>query len=216
MCFFRKRSIVRQLLSFSSDACALETFHMPFCVTHYCYLLGKITKESQQQNESSVRVYICCSSGHMGLEYMGLNTPLQTQGGSGGSEALSLSKWSRCCSWVCALVKKSATCNSEGTYWRAIVFCWQCDRVKKASTPICFVSSCFTGSLAIRIAPVLSQKRGVGASQEIPKSANNHRSHTISEVVVASARSSASVLERDTAACFLDFHASGEEPRRIQ
>jgi len=32
------------------------------------------------------------SSGHMGLEYMGLNTPLQTQGGSGGSEALSLSK----------------------------------------------------------------------------------------------------------------------------
>jgi len=38
-----------------------------------CYLLGKITKESQQQNESSVRVYICCSSGHMGLEYMGLN-----------------------------------------------------------------------------------------------------------------------------------------------
>jgi len=92
MCFFRKRSIVRQLLSFSSDACALETFHMPFCVTHYCYLLGKITKESQQQNESSVRVYICCSSGHMGLEYMGLNTPLQTQGGSGGSEALSLSK----------------------------------------------------------------------------------------------------------------------------
>jgi len=46
---------------------------------------------------------------------------------------------------------------------------------------------CLTGSLAICMAPVLSQRSGVGASQEIPKSANNHRSHTISEVVVASA-----------------------------
>ena len=66
------------------------------------------------------------------------------------------------------------------------------------------------------MAPVLSHRRGVATSQEMPKSANNHRSHTISAVVVASARSSASVLERDTAACFLDFHAIGEEPRRMQ
>jgi hypothetical protein len=65
-------------------------------------------------------------------------------------------------------------------------------------------------------APVLSQRRGVATSQETPKSANNHRSQTISAVVVARARSSASVLERDTAACFLDFHAIGEEPRRMQ
>jgi hypothetical protein len=96
------------------------------------------------------------------------------------------------------------------------VFCWQWDRVKEASTPICFVSSCFIGSLAIYIAPVLSQRRGVGASQETPKSANSHRSHIISEVVVASARSSASVLDRETADCFLDFHARGEDPRKIQ
>ena len=66
------------------------------------------------------------------------------------------------------------------------------------------------------MAPVLSHRRGVATSQEMPKSANNHRSHTISAVVVARARSSASVLERDTAACFLDFHAIGEEPRRMQ
>jgi hypothetical protein len=66
------------------------------------------------------------------------------------------------------------------------------------------------------MAPVLSQRRGVTTSQEMPKSANNHRSHTISAVVVARARSSASVLERDTTACFLDFHAIGEEPRRMQ
>jgi len=147
---------------------------------------------------------------------MGLNTPLQTQGGSGGSEALSLSMLNQCCSWVCAFVKKSATCSSEGTYWRSIVFWWQWDRVNEASTPICFVSSCFTGSCAICMALVLSQRRGVGPSQEIPKSANNHRNHIISEVVVARARSSASVLDRDTAACFLDFHAIGEEPRKIQ
>jgi hypothetical protein len=70
--------------------------------------------------------------------------------------------------------------------------------------------------LAICIAPVLSHRRDVAASQEIPKSANNHRSHTISAVAVASARSSASVLEQDTAARFLDFHAIGEDPRRIQ
>jgi hypothetical protein len=56
----------------------------------------------------------------------------------------------------------------------------------------------------------------VATSQEIPKSANNQRSHTISAVVVANARSSASVLERDTAAYFLDFQAIGEEPRRMQ
>ena len=150
----------------------------------------------------------------MGLHI--LNTPLQTQGGSGESEALSLIKWSRCRSRVCALVKKSANCSSEGTYRRAMVCWWQWDRVKKASTPICLVSSYITGSLAICIAPVLSQRRGVATSQEIPKSANNHRSHTISEVVVASARSSASILEQDIATCFLDFHAIGEEPRRIQ
>jgi len=66
------------------------------------------------------------------------------------------------------------------------------------------------------MAPVLSQRRGVGVSQEIPKSASNHRSHTISEVVVASARSSASVLDRDTADYFLDFQTRGEEPRRIK
>ena len=57
------------------------------------------------------------------------------------------------------------------------------------------------------MAPVLSHRRGVATSQEIPKSANNQRSHTISVVVVARARISASVLERDTTACFLEFHA---------
>ena len=66
------------------------------------------------------------------------------------------------------------------------------------------------------MAPVLSQRRGVGASQEIPKSANNHHSHTISKVAVANAQSSASALDRDTIACFLDFHARGDEPRRMQ
>ena len=151
----------------------------------------------------------------MGLHI--LNTPLQTQGGSGGSEALSLSKCSRCCSRVCALVKKLANCSSEGTYWRSMVCCWQWDRVKKASTPICFVSLCFVHRIIGNLdGSSVITRRGVATSQKIPKTANNHRSHTISKVVVASARSSASVLEQDTAACFLDFHAIGEEPRRIQ
>ena len=88
--------------------------------------------------------------------------------------------------------------------------------MKEASTPICFVSLCFTGSLAICMAPVLSQRRGVGASQETPKSANNHRIYMILEVVVAIARSSASVLDRETADCFLDFHARGEDTRKMQ
>ena len=67
------------------------------------------------------------------------------------------------------------------------------------------------------MAPVLSQRRGVATSQETPKLANNNRSQTISVVVVvARARSSASILERDTTACFLDFYAIGEEPRRMQ
>jgi len=178
-----------------------------------CYL-GWVNGKKRVWTETAVVVYEVV---HMGLRpWPYLTPPLQTQGGGGGLEALSLSKWSRCCSRVCALVKKSATCNSDGTYWRAIVCCWQWDRVKEASTPICFVSSCFTGSFAICMAPVLSQRRGVGVSQEIPRSASNHRSHTIYEVVVASARSSAFVLDRDIVDCFLDFHTRGEEPRRIK
>jgi len=88
--------------------------------------------------------------------------------------------------------------------------------VKKASTPICLVNSCLTGSFAIWIAAVLSQRMVVGASHETPRSANNQQSQTISEVVVASALSSASALERDTAVCFLDFHAIREVPRKRQ
>jgi hypothetical protein len=66
------------------------------------------------------------------------------------------------------------------------------------------------------MAPVLSQRRGVGTSQETPRYANSHRNHIIFAVVVARAQSSASVLDQDIAACFLDFHAIGEDPRRIQ
>ncbi|ONM26055.1 CW-type Zinc Finger [Zea mays] len=69
------------------------------------------------------------------------------------------------------------------------------------------VSSCFIGLLVIWMAPVLSHRRGVEASQEIPKSANNHRSHMISAIVVSRALSSASILEQDSTTCFLDFHA---------
>jgi len=66
-------------------------------------------------------------------------------------------------------------------------------------------------------APVLSHRRGVGLSQETPISVNNHRSHiTSAAAVVARARSSASILDRDTTTRFLDFHAIGEEPRKIQ
>jgi len=62
---------------------------------------------------------------------------------------------------------------------------------------------------------IITEKRCGGITWNT-KSANNHRSHTISEVVVANARSSASVLDQDTTACFLDFHARGDEPRRMQ
>jgi hypothetical protein len=147
---------------------------------------------------------------------MGLNTPPQTQGGKGGSEALSLIKWNWCCALVCALVKKSANWDSEGTYWRSIVFCWQWDRVKDASTPMCLVSSCLTGSWAICIALKLSHNRGVEVSQVTPRWAKSQHNQIISAVVVARARSSASGLERDMAACFLDFQAMGDDPRRIQ
>lgn len=45
---------------------------------------------------------------------------------------------------------------------RAIVLWCQWDWVKKTPTPICFVILCFTRSFAICMAPVLSQRRGVG------------------------------------------------------
>jgi len=74
----------------------------------------KMTKDTEE------RVWMCiCTERNMGhgpKVDMLLNTPPQNQGGGGGSEALSLSICNRCCSRVCALVKKSATCSSEGTY----------------------------------------------------------------------------------------------------
>jgi sRNA-binding carbon storage regulator CsrA len=53
----------------------------------------------------------------------------------------------------------------------------------------------YTGSRAILIAPVLSDKRGVGIEIETPKSSSNHRSEVTSDVTKAIARNSASALE---------------------
>jgi hypothetical protein len=49
-----------------------------------------------------------------------------------------------------------------------------------------------------------------------PKSANNQHSQMISAVIVARALSSASALEQETTLYRLDFHAIGEEPRKMQ
>jgi hypothetical protein len=61
------------------------------------------------------------------------------------------------------------------------------------------------GSRAILIAPVLSEKRGVGVVTGTPRSSRSHRSQVASVVTVAIARSSASTLERETTICFLVF-----------
>jgi len=63
---------------------------------------------------------------------------------------------------------------------------------------------------------IITEKKCGGITRNNTKLANNHRSHTISEVVVATARSSTFVLDQDTAACFLDIHARGDKPRRMQ
>jgi hypothetical protein len=65
------------------------------------------------------------------------------------------------------------------------------------------------------MALVLSKRRSVVASQEIPKSTNNHQSHTISAIVVASVQSSMSTLEHDTTACSLDFQVKGPNGERF-
>jgi hypothetical protein len=70
------------------------------------------------------------------------NTPSQTHG---ESTTMSLERNKLWCALVWAFVKKSANCNSEDTYWSALA------RTKEASTPICLVSSCFTGSRAILV-----------------------------------------------------------------
>jgi hypothetical protein len=63
---------------------------------------------------------------------------------------------------------------------------------------------------------MLSNKRGVGMSQETPRSANNHHSQILSAVIVERAWSFCLVLDREMGACFLDFHATGEDPKGIQ
>ena len=90
------------------------------------------------------------------------NTP-QTQG---GSMTLSLERENLCRILICALVKKSANWNSKGTYWRVLTSSCTYASVCEASTPICLASSCFTGSRAMLIAPVLSDKRGVAPKQK--------------------------------------------------
>jgi hypothetical protein len=96
------------------------------------------------------------------------------------------------------LVKKSASWSSDDTYQRETTpFCiW-------ASTPICLVRSCFTGSWAILIAHVLSDKRGVDIQTETPKSSSNHHNQVTSAVTRSISRNSTSALERETAAYFL-------------
>ena len=62
------------------------------------------------------------------------------------------------------------------------------------------------------MAPVLSECTGVEVEKVTPKSAKSHRS----QVTQAKARSSASVLERETTVFFLVFQAIKEEPRKTQ
>jgi hypothetical protein len=57
---------------------------------------------------------------------------------------------------------------------------------------------------------MLSHKIGVGVSQETPRSAKSHLGQVISTVLVATARSSASVLDREIAAYFLYFRFSSQ------
>jgi hypothetical protein len=66
------------------------------------------------------------------------------------------------------------------------------------------------------IAPVLSQWTCVEKERATAKSAKSYHSQVTSTVTHAKARSSSSALERETTACFLDYQAIKEEPRKTQ
>jgi hypothetical protein len=112
-------------------------------------------------------------------------------------------KW--CCALIWAVVKKSANYNSEGIYWSAITWSYTLARTNEASMPICLMSSCLTGSRAILITHVLSDKRVVGVVTETPKFASNHTNHVTSAVQRAIACNLASALEQETMVCFFIF-----------
>ena len=63
---------------------------------------------------------------------------------------------------------------------------------------------------------LLSHKRRGRRSSVIPMSWRRCWSHVISTAVVARARYSASVLERETVGCFFDAHAMQFDPRKMQ
>jgi hypothetical protein len=79
---------------------------------------------------------------------------------------------------------------------------------------IYLVSSCFTGSRAILIAHVLSDKRGVDIETETPKFSSNQCSKVTSTITRVIAHNSASILERENATCFLVFQAMMKPPRK--
>ena len=97
-----------------------------------------------------------------------------------------------------------------------MVPCLRWWRVRWQSISMCLVRSWKTELWAIWIELWLSQYIGVGWEKEIPISASNQRNQTISLVVDAMTRYSASVDDWETIDCFLLFQEIRESPKKIQ
>ena len=111
-------------------------------------------------------------------------------------------------------VKISASCNRDGI-WKSLITCYfNFSRIRWQSIWICFVLSCWIGFVAMDIADLLSVYSKVDYECLISRSCKAYKSHWISQVVVARARST-SAEDQLTVTCFFDFHEINELPRKI-
>jgi hypothetical protein len=172
----------------------MSNYHSQGAKGQYMYRCGQFAESPLYYGEIGKLDYTC-------------PTPLLSHG---GSTTPSLERKNPCCTLVWAFVKKSANCNSEGTYeelescpaqqcaeWRhqrRCVWCVMLHWISRNDDSICTVwqdgSRCHT-----------------------LKFSNNHRNQVTSAVKLAIALNSASAFERETAVYFFVFHAMREPPR---
>ena len=111
------------------------------------------------------------------------------------------------------MVKTSAYWSPEQIYLMSNNFWATLSMTKWKSISICFVLAWNTGFADRYVAPRLSHYSRAAEGCWTFNSINNLWTHIISAVASASALYSASVLERETVACFLVLHEIGLQPR---
>ena len=113
------------------------------------------------------------------------------------------------------LVKISASCPSVLTCVKEISPLASRSRKKWCLISMCFVRECCTGLLVSLIALSLSHKRGIALKWQ-PKSLKVCFIHKSCAQHAPAATYSTSIVDKATEFCFLELHATKDQPRNWQ